>query len=55
MVSTILSFLEVRLCYSPLSTAVFAEISSYIDAESSDDDVYCDSINPDQVETEMLK
>ena len=25
------------------------EISSYVDAESSDDDVYCDSVNPDEV------
>ena len=30
-------------------TAVFTQISSYIDAESSDDDVYCDSFNPDEV------
>jgi len=31
------------------SEAVFTQISSYIDAESSDDDVYCDSFNPDEI------
>ena len=36
--------------------AVSMQVSSYIDAESSDDDdLYCDSINPDQVcENSML-
>ena len=34
-------------------TAVFTQISSYIDAESSDDDVYCDSFNPDEVHSDF--
>eukprot|EP00795_Rhopilema_esculentum_P014174 gene14174-5179_t len=34
--------------------AVQMQISSYVDAESSDDDVYCDSVNPDEVTTSTV-
>ena len=37
------------VCFTSVFLAVTMEMSSYIDAESSDDDVYCDSINPDEV------